>query len=401
MARFNEELFEDSLCIESNEWTKDTLSGLPTCKGVLLFVNASGQPIQLLQVASLRRTALAKLIASDELPSGSRKTDISELTAKIYYVSCHNNIQSQLTYIRLAHTIFEKDASDWIQLPKPSFSIIEMDDSLPYFYVSDILPINKKRKVFGFFPNRKTASLFCKILNTVFVLCRNPSLLNSGKEASCPYLQMETCPGPCLDMTLREKYSDAVRKACDTASGKIQSTIESLHEQMSQAAQSMQFEKAALVRKKIERLKKLTTHDFCWIRNLENLCILHIDLDRKRKIAGKNRKRQLYKAYQITTENIYELGTFVPKTPEQIMSFLNHTWNQGQEIVYTFKTKEHLATLSLSLFRSGRSGLWLDCTSVIPKDCLCEQLHEVFGINLHDKNAEKKDAEPGVHLPII
>ena len=58
----DEELFDHSLHRESNEWTKDTLSGLGACKGVLLFTHADGQPIQLLQAASIRRTAQAKLL---------------------------------------------------------------------------------------------------------------------------------------------------------------------------------------------------------------------------------------------------------------------------------------------------------------------------------------------------
>ena len=207
-------------------------------------------------------------------------------------------------------------------------------------------------------------------------------LLNTGKETSCPYLQMETCPGPCLDMTIRNNYSDAVRKACDTATGHIRLNLQNLHKQMTQAAQSMQFERAASLKKKIERLNKLTAHDFHWVHNLEDLCILHIDLDIKCKIAGKNKKRQLYKAFKITAENVYKLGTFVPKTPEQIMSFLNHTWNCGQKVAYTFKKKEHLATLSLFLFRSAQSGLWLDCSDDIPKYSLCAQMHNILGTDL-------------------
>ena len=259
--------------------------------------------------------------------------------------------------------------------------------------LGDIPKKDEGPKVFGLFSNRKTAALFCEILNTVFVLCRNPSLLNTGKEPSCPYLQMETCPGPCLDVTIREKYSNAVQEACDVASGEIRPTIESLHEQMSQAAQSMQFERAASLKKNIESLKKLTPYDFRWVRNLEDLCILHIDLDIKRKIAGKNKKRPLYKTYKITAKNVYELGTFVPKSPKQIMSFLNHTWNCGQEVSYTFKPKEHLATLSLFLFRSNQSGLWLDCTEAISKDSLFKQLQEIFGIKFCCKSAEKKDVD--------
>jgi len=388
MAEFSKELFENSLCIESNKWTKDTLSGLPACKGVLLFINAAGQPIQLLQAANLRRTAMAKLITSDEPASINRKTNISELSSKVCYITCSNNFQTQLSYIHLAHAVFEKTAGDWILLPRPSFMSIDTDRPLPYFYVSDTPQKSEARNAFGLFPNRKAAASFCEILNTVFGLCRNSSFLNTGREVSCPYLQMKTCLGPCIDIALREKYIDSVRQACDTAAGKIQPTIENLRERMSVASQSMQFEKAAVFKKKIDTLQKLTSLDFCWVHNLDDLCILHIDLGQNRKIAGKNKKRRLYKAYKITAKNIYELGVFVPKSTEQIISFLNHTWNRGQPLPYTLKPKEHLATLSLFLFRSARSGIWLDCTETIPKEVLIKQLQKAFDIKFHDKSTE-------------
>ncbi|MBL7215106.1 MAG: UvrB/UvrC motif-containing protein [Phycisphaerae bacterium] len=373
MAEFDEELFEASLCIESNEWTKDTLSGLPACKGVLFFTDASDQPIQLLQVANLRRTAQAKLIHEEPLWP-HRKTDISELTTKIFYTCCDNNFEMQLTYIQLAHAVFQKNAGDWIQLPKISLAVIETDSYLPFFYVSDNPKTDENRKAFGLFPSRKAAAAFCETLNAVFELCRNPSLLNTGRETSCPYLQMQTCPGPCLGTGNRKSYSDAVQRACTAAAGQIDSTTQQLYEQMNLSAQSMRFEQAATLKKQIESLKQLTGNDFTWVHDLQNLCVLHIDIGAKRKITGKNKKRQLYKAWKITAKDIYELGIFVPQTPEQVMSFLNRRWNDGQKFVYSPTHKEHLAVLSLFLFRSNPSGLWLDCTQKIPEDDLTNGL---------------------------
>ena len=366
MAGFAEELFEASLCIESDEWTKDTLSGLPTCKGVLLFSNSSGHPIQLLQAANLRRTAQAKLVRDESSPP-KRKADISQLTTKISYVCCRNNFETQLATVRSAHAIFRETAGDWVQLPKVRLAAIETDAYLPFFYVSDNAYMDEKRTLFGLFPTRKAAAEFCETLNAVFGLCQNSSLLNTGKEASCPYLQMGICRGPCVDKNIREDYQEAVRRACETASGQLQPTLDRLHEQMTEASQSTRFEQAALLKKKLDRLEKLTAHHFDRVHELADLCILHIDRDVKRKIGGKNKKRQLYKAFKITAENVYELGVFVPQTPGQIASFLEHRWDKGEKLVYTCKRKEHLGVLSLFLFRSNQSGLWLDCGDGIPQ----------------------------------
>ncbi|MHC5214883.1 MAG: hypothetical protein ACYSOO_09910, partial [Planctomycetota bacterium] len=70
-----EELFDSSVALEQQYWTPNALADIPTCKGVLLFVDANHYPIQLLQTANLRRSARVKLSQQDE--SISRKTDIS------------------------------------------------------------------------------------------------------------------------------------------------------------------------------------------------------------------------------------------------------------------------------------------------------------------------------------
>ena len=375
-----EELFEASLCREPDKWTKNTLSGLPTCKGVFLFADVSGQPIQLLQSANLRRTIQAKLL-HEEPTALNRKTDISQLAAKIFYTCCYNYFQLQLTYIQFAHAVFHKSANNWIQLPRPSFAAIDTDAYLPFFYVSENPQTHVNRKVFGLFTTRKAAAEFCETLNTVFGLCRNPSLLKSGKENSCPYLQMETCPGPCLQDKEREPYLNAVEQACLTAAGKIQSEIQNLHREMIQAANSMRFEQAALLKKHSHSLENLTRNDFRWVQNLQDLCILYVDLDAKRKIAGKNKKRQRYKACKITAESVQELGIFVPRTASQTASFLAHTWDQGQKVVSAKNTAEHLATLSLFLFRSNTPGLWLAADQTPPAKVF-EELSETFKLDV-------------------
>lgn len=365
MALFNEALFEASLCIETDEWTKQRLSELPTCKGVLLFADAEGRPIQLMQAGNLRRTAQAKLVREETCATG-RKADISTLTATVFYTSCYNAFESQLTYIRLAHAIFRKEAVDRIQLPKISLAVIETNAYLPFFFVSGDPQRSEHRRVFGLFPSRKAAAEFCEILNAVFDLCRNPSLLNTGREASCPYLQMETCPGPCLDAGLQRRYAEAVRGGCEAAGGDIEQVNQQLYELMNRASQSMRFEQAAVIKKKLASVGKLTGPDFGWVHALENLRILHIDTGAKRKIAGKNKKRQLYKAWQITAEYVYALGDFVPKTPEQVVSFLYRKRDKGLPVPYTENVKEHLAMLAFFLFRSNPPGLWADCSRRIP-----------------------------------
>ncbi len=380
MATNSEELFEASLCINSEEWTKDTLSGLPACKGVLLFVNRDGQPIQLLQAASIRRTAQAKLIDTEEESNvPSRKTDISELTERIDYTCCYNNFQSQMTYLRLAHAVFPDNASDWIQLPRPSFSVIDMSLPLPYFFVSTSPETNIHRKVFGLFPNRKSAGLFCDTLNTVFGLCRNPSLLGSGNEPSCPYLQMQSCPGPCVGQLKTETYCQFVTDAITTAGGEIDTVLAERKQQMQSAAQSMYYERAKLLKDQVDAIEKLKSPAFHWTSRLDELAVLHIDRADKIKVEGQRKLVQQYAIWKITADGVFSLGQCSLDDFDVFHNFL--LGNQGANMPshYTQSPYEHLGTLSLFLFRNNVQGLWLNISNGLPDASnLNNQLINIF-----------------------
>jgi hypothetical protein len=376
-----EELFDSSVTLKQHKWTHDALAELPTCKGVLLFANPSGKPIQLLEAANCRRTAQAKLLREDTDPA-TRKANVSDLTIVIYYTRCYNNFLSQITYIQLAHTVFGKEAADWIQLPKISLAAIEMDAFLPYFYVTDSASEFVGQHRFGLFPSPKAAADFCEILNTVFILCRNPALLKSGKEPSCPYLQMQTCPGPCLNETLRAGYAEAVNQATQTAAGNIEIPQQQLQQQMQQASKQMEFEQAQRCKKKLDLLQKLTRPDYQHVHPLKDLCFLHIDTGPKVSIEGQKRKTQQLMWFKVTAQGAFHLGDFVPDTENSIAEFLETSWTKNLTPLPLKDSKERLSVLSLQLFRSQRPGIWVDCTLGIRLEKIISELKSQWNLNV-------------------
>lgn len=394
MAPIVEELFEASLCSDGTTWTKDTLSGLPACKGVLLFTDGAGHPIQLIQAASLRRTAQAKLLEGEPSDSPTRKTDISDLTAGIYYTCCYNNFQSHITYTRLAHAIFRDKSSDWLQLPKPVFAAIDTETALPYFRISTNPKPDKKRHVFGLFPNRKSAGVFCDSLNTVFSLCRNRSLLGSGNESSCPYLQMGSCPGPCVGTLSMTTYHGFVEEAINAANGNLDDLLAERTARMQAAAAAMNYERAKLLKDQIDALSKLKGRDFDWTENMEHFSVLHIDTAGKIKVEGQRKHVQYYTAWKASAENMICLGDFDLRQPEAVESLFDMYQKTKTPVFYANSQYEHLSTLSLFLFRSHRQGLWLNVTKGLPDTQTLQQtLLEILGIERPD-NLKKQESEP-------
>lgn len=370
-----EALFEAFVRIQNNEWTKDTLAEIPTCKGVLLFTDSTGRPIQLLQAAGCRRTAQAKLL-HEETESPARKADVSTLATTIYYTCCHNNFLTQQTYTQLAHEVFGKDVNNWIQLPKVSLAAIDTDAFLPYFYVSDAIGRQTSRHCFGLFPTRKAVADFCELLNTAFVLCRNPALLKTGREQSCPYLQMQTCPGPCLNADLRQDYANTVKQAVETAAGNLEQEQQQAQQQMLQCSKQMDFENAQRCKKKLDLLNKLSRPDLQHVHRLKDVCFLHIDAGPKEKPEGAKRKIQQLMWFKVTAEKTHYLGNCVPETEDDIKQFIETNWAAEQNPLPCRSAAEHLAILSLQLFRSNRPGHWIDCTNGIWLDKITAALNQ-------------------------
>jgi len=382
-----EELFESSVAFEHENLTLDALTDVPTCKGVLLFADSDCQPIQLLQTANLRRTARTKLFHQNE--SVSKKTNISALTNKIYWQCCYNDFMTQTVYVQLAHILFGKRIDDWIHLSRPCFSVIETDSYLPYFDASNNPAISEKRIAYGLFPSRKAAAEFSKTLNSVFCLCQNPTLLKTGRESSCPYLQMMKCPKPCLDPTQKASYLNRCDKATEAANGHITPSLNALNQRMDKAAKAMDFEKASELKKQLDQLGNLKKRDYRWVHNLKNLSVLHVDRTFKKSIEGQRRRIQQYQWFKINAEAIYDLGDFTPTSWQDIDRFLEQNWTAGSTISFAGDTGKHLANLAFFLFRSKKSGVWIDCSDGIFGDQLYTEIENFLGEKLPAYSAKR------------
>lgn len=365
MMPLPKELFDASVALEGNEWNIQALSALESCKGILLFADDRQRPIQLLQSANLRRTAQARLLR-DDTPSLARKADLSVLTRYIFASCRHNDFSNWLEYLKIARAFSGQPFLEDVRLPTVFFAAIDLNAPLPYFYVSSNSAISENRQAWGLFASRKAALDFCQTLNTVFTLCRNPSLLQTGNEPSCPYLQMQQCPGPCLDQITRSEYMQWVRQALEAADGGLSNPITKFESEMHQAAADKRFELAQTYKQRIERLKHLKDSTGQWTQNLIRFCILHVDRGPKMAQTNQKRKQQQFIAWKITRNLIREIGRFTLNLPDDWTADFTNQWPNPSRGEIQLNPSEHFGLLSLLLFRSRPQGLWLDASQTAP-----------------------------------
>jgi excinuclease UvrABC nuclease subunit len=380
------ELFDGCLQIDPQSQTSDALSGkdgLPTAKGVILFADTHDGPIQLLICANMRRTATARLFHKNQ-ESLSKRTDITEITHKIYYTSCFNDLASLLEYHRIARQVYPVSYKKLLNLGKRSYVKIDVTAKWPVFELSSKSYCSDDEMVFGTFPTRRAALDFIEILRNAFLLCQRPGMINSPQKAgSCPYLQMESCPAPCVDNISKTSYLGQIKDAISAACGHVDEQSEKLAVVMKHLSASTEFEKANSVKKQLDQLERLKAACYKWTCDLANWGVLHIDKSAKIKVEGKRKKQQTFAAFVIRKGFIRQIEPFtldgVMEASKSLAGLFGADDRPGD-----VKAKDELMSLvSLSLYRSKPAGVWINCSKgeLPDHDQITDAICNRFAIN--------------------
>ena len=337
--------------------SSNPLGLLPTCKGVLLFADANDTPIQLLIASNIRRTAMARLLL-DDTGQTSKRGYLKAIVRKIYYSRCYNDFRSSLTHHAAAKMIYPKDFRKMLKLSRQCYVRIDTLTEWPIFQTTEKVSAAVGEKIFGPFPTRRSANDFIQILQNAFDLCQMPQLIaHRNKAASCSYLQMKTCPGPCMGQISRQEYLEQISAAIDAASGNSEKQKTVLSQNMQFAAEKMDFEKAQHIKKQLAQLDLLGKKKYLWTGEMASLNILHIDRSAKVRVK-KRKKMQMFSAFVVDSGGVVEIGDFSLESMDDL-----------HETVVRIAAKpkicppcELFAIASYHLYRNNPRGVWINCS---------------------------------------
>lgn len=154
---------------------------------------------------------------------------------------------------------------------QPVFNIRLKDDkTYPYIKVTlneDFPRILKTRivkndgaKYYGPFTNVENLRRIIDVLKDVYKLrtCRKDLKAGKPEKRPCLNYHIGKCLGPCIGAISPEEYRARVQEACQYLSGHQGDLLKKLEEEMYQAAEERNFERAAHLRDSIKALKSLT-----------------------------------------------------------------------------------------------------------------------------------------------
>lgn len=197
------------------------------------------------------------------LMSYFRKTGLAPKTAALVARIAH--IETTITANETEALVLEQTL---IKEHRPPYNILLKDDkSYPYVFLStqDKFPRftihrgskKQKGKYFGPYPSVGAIRETLNVLQKAFKIrqCDNNYFKNRARP--CLQYQIKRCKAPCVDLVTAQQYSEDVRLSSLFLEGRNQELTQELSQTMEQAADQLDFEKAAEIRDQIALIRRV------------------------------------------------------------------------------------------------------------------------------------------------
>lgn len=163
--------------------------------------------------------------------------------------------------------------SQQIKRYKPRYNICLRDDkSYPYLFISshhDYPQITfhrgakkKKGKYFGPYPSAGAVKETLKLLQKIFPVRQCDDSYYNHRTRPCLQYQIERCTAPCMNLIDKASYAEDLNNTVLFLEGKCNLLIDQLIIKMENAAKNLEFERAAIFRTQVSRLRTILEKHF-------------------------------------------------------------------------------------------------------------------------------------------
>ncbi|ADL08200.1 excinuclease ABC subunit UvrC [Thermosediminibacter oceani] len=234
----------------------ERIESFPEKPGVYIMKDKNGKVIYVGKAVSLKNRVRSYFKAGDSLPP-----KVSSMVSHI------DDIEYIVTDSEVEALILE---CNLIKFYKPKYNILLKDDKqYPYIKITLNEPfprIEVVRKIkkdgaryFGPYVNAGAMREAIDVLRKIFPVrsCKKDLSRVPLKERPCLNYHINRCLAPCQGNLQKEEYGELIKNVVMFLEGRQEALLNHLREKMEQAAQSLDFETAAVYRNQIQALQKL------------------------------------------------------------------------------------------------------------------------------------------------
>ncbi|MBI2683107.1 MAG: excinuclease ABC subunit C [Acidobacteriales bacterium] len=239
------------------ERDREIFAQLPATAGVFLLRGHDEQAEPYVSKAADLRRRIQRLLAPPE--SHSKRLNLRERCAQIEFTPTGSDFENGLLLYRVLREVFPATYTKRLRLNLSPVIRVHWENAYPRAYITRKLgAIGKKSNYFGPFPSRAAAEKFLndsldlfKSRRCTFELDPDPSF------PGCVYSEMKMCLAPCFKGCTDEAYMAEMHRAESFFETRGQSLIGEFEAQREHASADMEFEAAAALHAKLEKVKSI------------------------------------------------------------------------------------------------------------------------------------------------
>jgi excinuclease ABC subunit C len=243
-----------------NDEFKKKVMNLPTKPGIYQYFNSSDKIIYVGKAKNLRNRVKSYFQQGRYLDAKT-KVLLTHISHFEYII-----VDSETEALLLEDNLIKKH--------RPKYNIL-LKDSKTYPFIritNETYPrvfqtrtvIRDGSKYFGPYTDVRQVRNMLSIVRNLFLirscdLAITPNTIAGKKHRTCLDYHIKKCEGPCEGLVSIKEYSDNIHQTQQILQGKTREVEKILENQMNELSESMEFEKAAVIRNKYLLLKEYTS----------------------------------------------------------------------------------------------------------------------------------------------
>jgi excinuclease ABC subunit C len=240
---------------------EEFFSALPSKPAVCLVElnDANAEPL-LIRTQDLRRR-LQRLLGPPD--PASKRLNLRGLARGVRYKAVGSTFEQSLTYYQHAKKLFPQRYRDLLRMRPPAVLKVSLRNAYPRCYVTRHISVDSSGvptagSYYGPFPSRGAALAFANRALDFFKMRRcQIKIRRDPTFPGCLYSEMKMCLAPCFAGCSKEEYDAEVQrfvKFLESSGESLRATFESERER---ASDELDFERAATLHKKVEKLDEV------------------------------------------------------------------------------------------------------------------------------------------------
>jgi excinuclease ABC subunit C len=235
-----------------------SLSGLPEAPAVFALCAADPAAEPYLSKTPNLRRRLKRFLRGPQGGATSRRLQLAHLVDQIEYTVTGSEFESSLCLYQASLRAFGQRAQKRLRLRPPAFLRMSVDNAYPRVYATSKISKTAASSLFGPFPSRAAAERYAEEMLNLFLLRRcSEELKPDPAFPGCVYSEMKMCLAPCFKGCSEERYELEASEVFAFLATRGGSMIGKLENERNAASEAMEFERAATIHQRMQKVQSV------------------------------------------------------------------------------------------------------------------------------------------------